>query len=305
MIADASIGSFDAGNMGSSRSDPFGQGSFGASGSQTRVVTEKDLMGCELQARLAGYRSTSVELTGRSAFDRPDVGTIVLRKLGDVEGLTISMTSMQAPKNAKKAYNNGLKNARKQKFDKARPEFEKAVELYPKYAEAWFALGEMHEALEAPQQARDCYHKSLDADQKYMQPHVKLAMLDARTAKWQDVADRTGHVLKMNPYDFPDAYYLNSMANLNLKHFDKAEDSARKAIEMNAVRRFPQVEQILGLVLAYQNNYGEASKHLRRYLELAPNAGNAELVRQQLVEMESFQQQAREAAPGSPAPEQK
>ena len=283
LIPDASVGSY--GTPPGLSPSQWGGGPFG--GPDTGV-SERDLAGCELRARLAGYRSTSIELTGRRMFDNPNVGTLVLHKIGNVSGYTISMSSLQAPKKAKKAFKKGVKEAGKKKWDKARREFEKAVAVYPEYAEAWYALGQIYQAQQQVDKAREAYRKSIDADEKYMNPYVKLALLDAMNNDWEKVAELTGLVLKRNPYDFPEAYFLNSMAHLNLKNNAEAEKAAREAIKMEYWKQRPQLEQILGLALAFQNQYEEAAVHLRRYLELTPNARNAPIVREQLSRLEQF-----------------
>src|SRR5436190_17539969 len=67
----------NAGGGGNSRNAPFGQsGGF----------SERDLMGCEIRASLAGYRSDVVTLSGRRMFDNPDIGVIILHRLSNVEG---------------------------------------------------------------------------------------------------------------------------------------------------------------------------------------------------------------------------
>jgi Tfp pilus assembly protein PilF len=303
MIADASTSGFNTNPMG-------GDARFGGSGSGSGIggpmnntgVSERELNGCELRANLPGYRSSSVELTGRRMFDNPDVGQIILTKIGNVEGLTISMTSLEAPKDAKKAFTNGMKEAgkKKPKWDKAQADVQKAVELYPQYAEAWYALGQIYDGTQKPDEARQAYEKSISADPKFMKPYIKIAMMDAQASSWGDVATRTGTVLKMNPYDFPEAYFLNAMAHLNLNNLTTAEESAREAIKMKYNRQRPQVEQIMGMALALQNKYQEASEHLKMYLELSPEANNAPAVKQQLEQLEQFLAQQG----GAPAPPQ-
>ena len=56
-------------------------------------VRPRDLNGCELRASLAGFRSDSVSLATRRSLDDPDVGTIILHRMANVEGLTVSATS--------------------------------------------------------------------------------------------------------------------------------------------------------------------------------------------------------------------
>ena len=230
-------------------------------------------------------------------FDNPDVGTIMLKKLANVEGFTISATTLKAPKDAKKAFEKGVKEASTKKYDKAQKELESAVALYPEYALAWQALGQVYEATEKPDQAREAYTKALAADPKFVSPYERMALMDARAQNWRSVADTTDRILKLNPYDFPNAYFYNSVANLNLQNFSAAEKSAREAIKVNAHMKFPQVEHVLGLALAQQNNYSEASEHLKKYLQLAPQAQNAEQVKQQLTQIEAFMAKSQ---PGQP-----
>src|SRR5437667_11895118 len=69
-----------------------------------------------------------------------DLGRIALHRLGEVQGFTVSATSAQAPNGARKAFEKGRDQQKKQKRDDAQRSFEKAVEIYPKYAVAWFEL---------------------------------------------------------------------------------------------------------------------------------------------------------------------
>jgi len=253
-------------------------GGLGSSGLQT-------LWGCDLRASLPGYRSDTVTLTGRRRFDN-DVGTIVLHRMAVVEGYTISVTTALAPKKAQQAYRKGLNEARKEKWDKAEAQLRKAVAEYPQYAVAWQALGQVYEALGRAAEAREAYDKAVGADRRYVSPHLKIALLAARERDWQEMAAASGRVIKLNPFDFPEVYYYNSVASLNLNDLAGAEQSAREAIERHVGERYPQVESLLGLVLARQGDYVEASEHLRKYLELAPDAEDAEVVRSQIAQIE-------------------
>ena len=69
-----------------------------------------------------------------------NLGTIVLLK-GQEQGSTVSATTMNAPKKARKAYNRASDHLRKKKLAEAQAELEQAVKLYPLYAVAWTSLG--------------------------------------------------------------------------------------------------------------------------------------------------------------------
>src|SRR3569832_2201012 len=84
-----------------------GLGSMGGGFGSTDMGGTRNLTGCELRAAYPGATSESLQLTGRRAFDDPNVGTIVLRRMAKTGGSTVSLTSLQAPGNAKKAFEHG------------------------------------------------------------------------------------------------------------------------------------------------------------------------------------------------------
>jgi tetratricopeptide (TPR) repeat protein len=284
MMADASVGSpMDNFPGSSSRMGGMsGGGGFGGN----RGISERDLIGCELRAVLPGYRSEVVQLTGRRVLDNPDVGTIILRRLSNVEGLTYSATSYMAPKDAKKAFEKGVDRAKKDKFDDARKELEKAVELYPKYAAAWYELGVVHHRQQRAAEARKAYEQSLAADAKFVKPYLQMALLSVDEKNWEQVAAHTSKVIQLNPVDFPQAFFYNSVANYNLQKFDDAEKSAQEAVKLDTQHRMPKAQHILGVLMGMRNDLNGAAENLRGYLKYAPTAADADTVKKQLTEIE-------------------
>lgn len=251
-------------------------------------ISERDLMGCEVRASLPGFRSDSVNLVNRRALDNPDIGTIVLHRLGNVEGLTISATTLQAPRDARKAFEKGRKSAQKQKFDDAQKQLEKAVELYPKYAVAWYELGKVRQAAKDPEGARKAFDEALKADPKFISPYQNMAQLAAQNRKWEEVATITDKMIHLNPVDFPDAYFMNSVANLNLHRLDAAEKSASYLVSKDANHRMARANYVLGLVLAQKQDWSGAATQLRNYIEHAPPGTDLDTPKKQLQQVEQF-----------------
>src|SRR5437773_3649238 len=102
---------------------------------------ERDLSGCEIRANLAGFISQSIVFGFRQSMKNPNIGAILIRPLENVRGYTFSITTALASKDARKAYEEGIQDAKKQKWSDAEREFAKSVKTYPKYAVAWFELG--------------------------------------------------------------------------------------------------------------------------------------------------------------------
>jgi tetratricopeptide (TPR) repeat protein len=243
-------------------------------------------IGCDVRAALAGFRSDVIHLDGVRALDNPEIGSIILHRLANVEGLTISNTSRLAPKDAQKAFEKGRNSADKKKLEDAQKEFEKAVGIYPKYAAAWYQLGLIQEEQKDHEGARKSWANSLSADGKYVNPYLELAALAMREQKWQEAADATDRLLHLNPVDFPQAWMFNALANYYVKNPEVAEKSARECISRDPNHRYPMMSRLLGVLLAAKEDYAGAATQLRDYLRVAPNARDAETVKKQLAEVE-------------------
>jgi tetratricopeptide (TPR) repeat protein len=249
-------------------------------------LAAQNLMGCELRAMLPGYRSDAVNLSGRRMFDQPDVGTIILHRLANVEGTTISATTLMAPKDARKAYEKAREALRKGKTADAQKELDKAVTAYPQFAAAWNDLGMLHEQGKDLTQARDCYSKAVAADPKLVPPYLHLTQLWLPEKNWQQVADITARVIKLDPVDYPEAYFYNAVAEYNMGKYEAAEVSAREAQKLDTAHKYPQVQHVMGVILYQKKDYAGAADQMRQYLLLAPDAPDASQVKQQLTELE-------------------
>jgi tetratricopeptide (TPR) repeat protein len=240
------------------------------SGNRTSV----NLTGCEFRAVLAGFQSSTVMLRTVGDAFQTDLGTIVLKRMGDGKGSTVSVTSMAAPKDAKQAFEKGRKALSEDKFEEAIKDLDKATQKYPQFAAAWSLLGDIHQQHDQLDQASDEYKKALAADSQFVNPLYGLALIAAQRKKWQDVADYSAQAINLNAFAFPSAYFFNAAANYNVGKFDVAEESARK-YKAGGDKKHPEVSLLLGSILARKEDYSGAAQQLRDYLAAVPMAPNA------------------------------
>jgi tetratricopeptide (TPR) repeat protein len=265
---------------------PGGMGNPFSGRSQTpggEFSLQATLANCELQARVPGYLSDSVRLS----VDEPNIGTILVHRLGAVEGKFVSVTTMAAPKNARRAFERGKDDLERNKLEDARKSFEKAVTLYPDYAAAWQELGKLQFAAKQNEQARRSFNAAIQADPKFLGPYLGLAAIQANEGDWKGVRESTDNTLKLDPYDYPQAYYLNAVASLNLQDLTAAEKNARQAEKLDPHGRFPGIRRLLSVILLKRHEYPEAADQMRGYLKLAPNSPEADQVRAQLSQIEN------------------
>lgn len=262
-----------------------GRGSVAAQTNPT--YTEAQVSRCEIRAVLPGYTSMPVSLFSRRLMDDPDLGTIVLHRMANVEGSAVSATSSLAPNDARKAYEKATEALKKDKVDEAQKELMRAVELYPKYAVAWVSLAKVYEREKDTDRARKAYMAAISADAKFVRPYEGIYMLGFREGKWQEVAVSTDRIIHLDPYDFPQAYYYNAVANINLNKMNVAEASIRELLKSDGGKWLPRANFILGMILAEKKDYAGAAESMRAYLAAAPNAQDADMIRQQIAGVEN------------------
>jgi len=258
---------------------------------QNASTIASELAGCELRASLAGFRSSSVLIPSSDVGSKVgsiDVGTIVLQRISELRGTTISATSLNAPREAQKAYDKGHRSAEQNKLPEAQQELETAVQLYPQYASAWLDLGRIYAQQNQLENARNAFEQARKADGMFVPAYVGLASLAVRESRWQEAAEQSARATQLDSVGFPAAFYYNSLANYRLGNMEEAERSARKAEMLGAQRAIPQVSLLLGVLLANRQDYADAADQLRSYLKAAPTAPNADRVRQQLAEVEKL-----------------
>ena len=295
VFADASTEVFPGFGRGGSSSSNTG----GAGGESSSMNPDSLNSDCELRARLPGYRSDTVSLVGRRMLDSPDIGVIFLYPIAGIQGLTASATSGQAPKDARKAFERGLNAVKKSKPDQAELEFRKAVQVYPRYAEAWYELGKGLERREHYPEAREAYASALAADSKYVFPYQQLYQMALREQNWTDLVDKTDRLVHLNPYEFPAAYYFNALAHLQLKEYDAAEKSAQQAVEADRKLTNPKTHYLLGAILIQRQKWTEAALSFRAYLKAAPNATDKAQVEKTLVQLDQQISRVQQASQNS------
>jgi tetratricopeptide (TPR) repeat protein len=241
--------------------------------------------GCTVQAALPGFNSSTLTIADRNLQNTPDIGTITLNREENAGGTAVSSTTASAPKDAAKAFERARTEWIEKKPDKAQKDLEKAVQVDPQFAEAWYQLGKIQEAANSPD-AINSYSKAVAADPKFSPPYDRLAALAVQANKWQDAADATAHALQLNPRGTPVLWYYSALANYRLAKIDVAETAAEKALAMDPQHTIPNTEQLLAVILIDKQDYVAALQHLRNSQTYLPPGPNLDLVKQQIAQLE-------------------
>jgi Tfp pilus assembly protein PilF len=241
--------------------------------------------GCTVEGDFAGFQSTSVTITRRNLQDDPNIGIIKLTRAAGATGAAISSTTAAAPSKALKAYEKARADLETQNPDLAQHDLQKAVEIDPGFAEAWYQLGKLQQ-VSSSEDAKNSFTKAVAADPKYVLPYGRLAALAAKEGKWPDVVSNTDRVLQLNPVGTPQIWYYNALGNWQVGNVDAAQTSAEKSLALDPLHAIPNTEQLLAVILSKKGDYAGALQHLRNCLSYLQSGTNADFVKSQIAQLE-------------------
>jgi Tfp pilus assembly protein PilF len=252
--------------------------------SRSGTRRSSELTACEFRAILAGFQSSTVSIRGGGDMFQFDLGTIVLKRIGDVQGATVSLTTMSAPKDARHAYEKALKALQNDKPQEEEKELEKAVRIYPHFAAAWSMLGDLRHQQSRIEEARTAYKQSLAADPQYLNPIFGLALIAIQDKNWEEAARLSAQAASA----FPSLYFYNAVANYNAGKLDPAEESARKYKKLDVEHKHPDISLLLSNLLAQKNDFAGAAQQIRDYLAIVPDGPNAEELKTRAKKLEDM-----------------
>ena len=241
-----------------------------------RMPPELRTDSCPVTIQLSGYRKNQAILRNGAV--------IVMKRPGSYANPTVSLTTLEAPEAARKAFEKGVAAMVGKKWIAAQKEFERAVAAYPEHAPAWSALGEVLVEQSQPKPARQAFEQAVGSDPKFAPAWAQLARLAADEGRMPDALAAAERALQLDATGFPGVYVSQAMADLALEHLDAAQKSARRAVELDTFHEIPLAERVLGSVLAAKGDREGAIQHWRKYLELSPNAADAGDVRKRIAD---------------------
>ncbi len=257
---------------------------------------ERDLFGCVLRARHVGFDSTTAQLGLGIRSGIIDASTIVMYPSSRIKGNAVSITNLEAPKEAKKALKKGREAFAKQEFEEAEKLYRSALKHYPKYSEAWVELGWLFQKLKRNEDALQAYRNATDIDPTYVSPHIRLAQLYASEGKWEDSLKCSKEALALDPVSYPQTYFLNGLAYYSLDQLDRAEEVIRRGIRLDTDSSMPKMHLVLANILTRKKDLSGSLDSLRKYLAIAPDASDAVLIKSMIKEREKNIRASSEAA---------
>lgn len=187
------------------------------------------------------------------------------------------------PPEAKKEFDAGQKAINDNDFAGAIPYLKKAIETYPKYAEAYQLLGVAQLQTEQGAQAEASLVKAIEIEDRMPRAQYLLGVLYAMTGRASLAERPLSRFAELDPKN-PDAHFELAKASFALNKFSAAETYARKSIELKEADA--GVHVVLGYALLRQKKASDAKQAFERFLALVPGGPMATDVRNTIAQID-------------------
>lgn len=252
-----------------------GFGGFGSSGGES-------LTGCDVRISAGGFMPVDVPITDTASLGTIEIGVLQLQRISPAAPGSVSATSLMVPNNARKEYDQGMKDLQSNRVPQSTQHFQRAVGLYDKYAEAWTQLGRTYAASHDTDKAQQAFEKAIAADPRYAPPYISLGAVKLERQDFEGALDSIGKAAELNPSVTTGvAGYIQGLANYELHRSDAAEQSLLQA-EKGPHGATPQLHVILADIYLDKKEDATAASHIRAYLKEDPTGPFADEMKQKL-----------------------
>ncbi len=212
----------------------------------------------------------------------------VIRSASPKDGGTVSSARLQIPKNAVKEFEKARKAWRKNKRLEAKEHLQKAIRLYPRYDDAFSALGELELQDGEREAARRDLTTALQLNPNHADAARQLGKILVAETKYAEAEPLLQVWLRSHPAD---AWAL-SFAALGLMTEGKYEEAAASAQRVHSLphREYASAHLIAGRALERLRRLQAAATEYRLYVAEAPSGPNAEHARAALARLASTTQ---------------
>lgn len=217
-----------------------------------------------------GYQTVVTELyerdsTGGTRFIQLSVGGKILGPADTPAGVgTVSAKRMMVPKKAAQEADKALKEQQKGKLDKAIEHFEKAIEIFPEYADAYSSIGVLKLKMNKQAEAEEAFLKASELDASTDTAFKNLGFIYLTTQREAQAAEYLQKAVALDPQDGNSLAFLGE-ALYQLERYEESIEPLQKALQVNP-ENF-RASYRLGYSMVQLKRYPEALEAFQQFLK--------------------------------------
>jgi Flp pilus assembly protein TadD len=252
-------------------------------------------------AKKDGYETSTTKVMVFPGGAQPVV--ILLRKVGPNTEMgsagATSVHELSIPQKAREAFEKGRKLLEEEgQPAESIPEFQKAIQAYPSYYEAYTEIGVANYSLRNPRDAEEALKKAVQlSSQKYLKPLYLLSDLYNGQQRYAEAEPLARQAAELENSDWHGHFEL-ARALVGLKRGVEAEASASKCRDLKPDNA--PVYLVLANAHMLQQNYSAVVQDFDSYLKLEPTGLLSDNVRQRRDRLQNELQHAPEKKDTAP-----
>jgi len=177
------------------------------------------------------------------------------------------------PKDARKAYEQGMKFQKENRPQEALAQFNKAVELFPAYFQALTERGNLLMQHNKLVEAETDFEQALQLHAKYAPALRGIGYCQIQRKKFPEALGNLEKAYVLEP-NVPMTLLLLGYANLSLNRHEEARQCLQQALKLNA-ESAARAHVYLAEIFAHEQKFKEAADEIRAYLKANPRAADA------------------------------
>ena len=198
------------------------------------------------------------------SLSRNDRGTFSLPSTEAV----VPAWALQIPGKAQKEFNKGVEALGRGDAKSGIVHLQEAVQLYPRFATAFDALGTAYASAGDFQAAETAYEKALEIHESLFTAHLGLGTLYVARRRYPDAEKHLVRARQLKSEDWRVHYELGDLY-WRSGNWPRAEENLHKAIQLQG--KTPRIYLLLINVLAAQEKLPDALAAMEDFLRLFPN----------------------------------
>ncbi|MEP7076631.1 MAG: tetratricopeptide repeat protein, partial [Acidobacteriota bacterium] len=183
------------------------------------------------------------------------------------------------PKDAVNHFQKGLDLERNNRSDEAEVEFKIALIAVPNFYECYIEVGKMHLRHGKFDDAATAFRNAIRIDQNNFDAHVNLGITLMNAKKFDEAEPELVAAALLNKSAVTPHYYIGVMYT-EKKQYDVAQKAFETARGLPGGDKFPLLHRYLGGIYISKGLNKQAVDELDKYLQLAPDAKDADKIRQ-------------------------
>ncbi|MFN0108666.1 MAG: tetratricopeptide repeat protein [Blastocatellia bacterium] len=177
------------------------------------------------------------------------------------------------PKDARKAYEQGVKFQKENRPQPALEQFNKAIDLFPDYFQALAERGNLLTQHNKLAEAETDFVRALQLNDKYAPAYRGIGHCQIQQKNFQAAVSNLEKAFALDP-NTPMTLLLLGYANLSLNHYEEARQCFQQALKLGASSA-ARAHVYLAEIYAHEQKFKEAADSIVTYLKANPNAPDA------------------------------